>query len=448
MSPYAEGKLRDCLDCHRFPNIDTNEGVIASRALCMECHAKKECKKSLGKKALSLQLGPKSFEKSPHKYVACIQCHLDVARCPHQTRTGAQCLGCHHAHGEKTLHDPHLRIQCQACHHKSKYVFLDKKDDRVKLSHVDAHKHVIGLTDHQLAKVKRPELCLRCHYKGNKVGAAAIVLPSKGIICLLCHSTAFTIGHSGFLVALLIFIGGIVLSLLFWFKGEVEGEQRSLHRKISLVSERLWTIIFSREFWRLLKVFVLDVLLQRRILQESVRRWAIHSLIYLSILGRFFLGFLTLVVFRFWPESKFAIALIDKNYPSMAFIYDLLGLLILVGILWAAMQRFIIRPKHVVSEGQDNIALGIIGVLVVLGFLLEGCRILVTGLTSQVAYYSFIGYPISRLLGLLSLDWSSVYGVLWYCHALVGAIFVAYLPFGKMKHIINAPITLLMNYNR
>ncbi|MCP4579724.1 MAG: hypothetical protein GY846_25925, partial [Deltaproteobacteria bacterium] len=186
--------------------------------------------------------------------------------------------------------------------------------------------------------------------------------------------------------------------------------------------------------------------LQRRLLQESVKRWFIHSLIFLPILFRFLLSIFTFFVSRIGPESSLAVILIDKNSGFTAFANDLSGISILLGIVLAALQRFIIKPPHVVSEAKDNVALLLIGLLVVLGFLAEGVRILMTQLPPEVGLYSFIGYPISRLLSPLSAHCGALYPYLWWSHAVVGGIFVAYLPFGKMRHMFNTPLTLLLNY--
>lgn len=446
MPSQLDGKERECLDCHRFPNINTNAGVFASQSFCIECHGLKRCQKDVNNREVSLQVGLQSFGKTPHKFTACIQCHTDIARCPHESESGAQCMGCHSVHGEEEIHDPHLRVECQACHRTSKFVFLDKKVDRIRLSHFNDKKVPIGLTDHTLPDVSGQDFCQRCHNPENKVGAAAVALPSKSFMCILCHPAPLTIGHPIFWVAFLIFILGIVLTLRFWFKGSVGGEEKSLHRKIALSSESIWKTIFSKEIFSLIKVVFLDIFLQRRLLKESIKRWSIHSLIFLSILARLFLGLLTYYAHRIGPDSGLALALLNKNFGFTAFIYDLLGLFIVLGLIWAMIQRFILKPVHVAREGQDNIALCIIGVLILLGFLLEGSRILMTQIPPQVAVYSFIGYPIAKMISFTGLDWKVVYPYLWYAHAAVGALFVAYLPFGKMKHVFNTPLTLIMNY--
>ena len=447
MPPLLEGKQRDCLDCHRYPNVQTNAGAFASQSFCLECHQKDSCIKTVNKNKVSLKIDPEEIRKDRHAFVGCIQCHSDVARSPHQSKTGAQCRECHPPHnGADEIHAPHLRVQCQACHNVSKFVFLDQETDQVRLSHQNTKGMPIGLTDHHFQDTNREDFCERCHTPENKVGAADTALPSKSFLCIMCHDASLTMGGPVFWAALILFVIGIFVTVHFWFQGSVQGEEKSLHRKITLTSESLWSTFFSKKLFTLLETFLLDVILQRRLLQESVKRWFIHSLIFIPILFRFLLSVLTFFVARIGPDSSLAMVLIDKNSGFTAFVNDLCGILILAGILLAALQRLIIKPPHVVAETKDNLALLIIGILVFLGFLAEGARILMTQLPPEVGLYSFIGYPISRLLSLMGVQWSAVYPYLWWAHAAMGAIFVAYLPFGKMRHMFNTPLTLLLNY--
>ena len=447
MPPQLEGKTRDCLDCHRSPNVETNAGAFASQAFCLECHHKNECIKTIDKAKVSLKIDPEKIRKGRHAFVGCIQCHTDVARSPHQSKTGAQCLSCHPFHnGAGEIHAPHLRVQCQACHGVSEFVYFDKHTDLIRPAHINGKKTPIGLTNHDLQDTTRDDFCNRCHKPGNAVGAAHAVLPPKSFICIMCHNVSLSMGGPLFWVALIFLVLGIFLTLHFWFQGSVQGEEKSTHRKIGLVSESLWSTFFSKNLFTLLKTVLLDVVLQRRLLQESVKRWFIHSLIFLPILFRFSLSLFTFFVSRIGPESPLAVVLIDKNSGFTAFVNDLCGILILLGIVLAALQRLIIKPPHVVAETKDNLALLLIGLLILLGFLAEGVRILMTQVPPEVGIYSFIGYPISRLLSFIHIQWTAVYPWLWWAHAVVGAAFVAYLPFGKMRHIFNTPLTLLLNY--
>lgn len=433
-----------CLDCHRSPNINTNEGVHASRAFCFDCHQEKTCGKTIGKTRVPLQVTPETFDNNPHRFFACIQCHQDVARSPHKTDTGARCLDCHTPHGESIAHEPHIRVACQACHFESKYVALDPADGRVKLAHINETSTPISLADHNIADTSNRKSCEKCHHDKNRVGAPASVLPAKGALCIVCHNSPLAMGHPVFGVASLIFLVGILLTLRFWYQGSVQGEKKSLTRKIGLSAEAVWSTIFSKQFFSLATVFILDVVLQRRLLKESVQRWSMHALIFSAILMRFMLSVFTGLLSFFNPGSPWAMVLIDKNSGFTAVTNDLLGLLIFAGIGWALIQRFFIKPKHVVTETQDTIALIIIGALVSLGFILEGARILVTGIAADMAAYSFVGFFVANILSLAIRDWASLYPSLWYAHGLTGALLVAYLPFGKMRHIFNTPLTYFL----
>jgi nitrate reductase gamma subunit len=443
-----DGKERVCLDCHRRPNIQTNEGALASRALCFECHGREGIKRKWGEASVSLQVTPELFAGNRHQTVACVACHLDVARSPHRTMVGAQCLACHTVHGEGAAHDPHLRVSCQACHRQSSAVTLNKTTDRVVLSRLHDRGLPVALTDHRLPDTQDRELCLRCHVPGNKVGAAAAVLPAKSLLCLPCHYAPIAVGHGMFWTALGVFGLGLLLTGIFWFRGSVQGEEKSFHRKISLGSEAVWSALFSRQGWIIMKTFFFDVLLQRRILQESVKRWSIHSLIYYAIMLRFGLALFTHFSYFFKPGGALAYALIDKNHPFVALTNDLLGLFIVLGLATAVIQRFLVKPPHVVSEWQDNWALAIIGSLVLVGFMLEGARILVTGIPAEKASYSFVGYLLSRIFAVFPADWPATYVWLWYAHAVLGALLVAYLPFGKLKHVFVTPLSLVSQYKK
>lgn len=446
MPPAPAGEApRGCLDCHHLPNLASNEGIAASQALCQECHGQDAYRRRAPGQKVSLKVSLDSFAGSRHRWVACLSCHTDVARSPHQSAAGAQCRDCHPSHGEYAAHDPHSSVQCSACHYKSPYVELDQKTGQVRLARVNEQGQAIGLIDHGPNDLRQEALCARCHRAGNQVGAPEAALPAKGVICFLCHSASFSLGSWWFGLALLIFLGGLMAGGLFLLKGSVAGEEASLHKKIAAGSEELWRAFFSRSFWEALKVLWLDVFWQRRLLQESVRRWFLHSLIYLSLLAKMGLGLFTWLVHTAWPASALALALLDKNNGFVAVTGDLLGLLMLLGVLLAALQRWVVRPDHVVAEWQDNFALIILGVMILLGFVTEGARILISQVPPQAAALSFVAYPLSRLLARLGVDWPAAYAWLWYAHGLVAALFVAYLPFGKMRHMFTAPLSLIIN---
>ncbi len=441
MPMTEEGRTRVCLECHRLPNVSTNEGAKSSQAFCLECHGKDACVREDG---TPLKVTLDSFGKGRHGHEACIKCHRDVSRSPHQSRSGALCSMCHNPHGEGVAGDPHLRLQCQACHRKSPFIEYDIKRDLVVLSHKDDKDMPLSLVDHGLADSKDRDICNRCHKPGNTVGASSAILPGKSLLCIVCHNAPIAVGHWVFGVAFLICVAGFAGMVLLWFRGRIGGEEASIHKKISVTGEAIWQTVFSSGFFRLLSVFFFDVIMQRRLLKESVRRWFSHALIYYGFLGKFFLSILSLVAFGLFPDSHTSIALLDKNNWLTAILNDLFGGLILAGIVLSAVQRFLVRPAHVLSEEQDSIALILIGFIVASGFILEGARINLTGVPADKAVYSFIGYIVSGFLSSIMKEWQGAYGYIWWAHGIMWVIFFAYLPFGKLKHIVTTPLTLLV----
>ena len=437
----AEKKL--CWRCHRQPNLNSNEGMRASILLCMDCHGKKDVEKKVDGRSVSLYLDEKEYGKTVHRRIACVECHDGIATSPHRTSL-IECASCHGYHGEGKAHDPHRSVNCEACHHESKEVIKDPKTGRVVLMTVKEGVP-LKLTSHRLADFKKNKACEKCHFTENKLGAPIRVLPAKSLICIECHSASISLNDPVSIIAFILFVGGVGITLSLWFKGTLGAPTYSTHEKISYLAEKIWQVIFSRRILTLLKVFVVDVLLLRGILKESLSRWTIHSFIYLPFFLRFLIGLILLIASKCFPMSHSVATLLDKNYPPIAFIYDLLGLCVIIGVAGATMRRFQKQFQNRPSGGQDMIVLALLGAILITGFFVEGLRILLTAIPPAVALPSIIGYPLSLLLGLLPFRWEWVYPYGWYVHAILTGLFIIYLPFSKMFHILVSPMVLLIN---
>ena len=91
------------------------------------------------------------------------------------------------------------------------------------------------------------------------------------------------------------------------------------------------------------------------------------------------------------------------------------------------------------------VAITLLGSIFLIGFVVEGARIVATDLRPGLAAFSFIGYPISLLLDLIPLSWPTVYSWLWYIHVALVVAFVVYLPFSKFFHILISPLMVAVN---
>jgi nitrate reductase gamma subunit len=130
---------------------------------------------------------------------------------------------------------------------------------------------------------------------------------------------------------------------------------------------------------------------------------------------------------------------VNKNAPPVAFTYDFLAFLIVVGAIWALMRRALDSQMREITSVGDVVITALLGGIFAFGFVVEGVRLIVTQVSGAQAIYSFAGYGVSLVLRQLPIDWPSLYSYLWWVHAALVAAFVAYLPFSKFFHILVGP---------
>ena len=116
------------------------------------------------------------------------------------------------------------------------------------------------------------------------------------------------------------------------------------------------------------------------------------------------------------------------------------GLMMLLGLVIAAVRRFIYKPKMVRTELPDAVSILFLLGVVLGGFILEGI-----GITGSIAghtvnqEYSFVGYAFSLAT---PSSWGQYYDQAWLIHGVMSALFIAYIPFSKLFHMIATPIAI------
>jgi nitrate reductase gamma subunit len=144
------------------------------------------------------------------------------------------------------------------------------------------------------------------------------------------------------------------------------------------------------------------------------------------------------------PEWPFVWPMLDKNQPVTGFLFDVTGMILILGIVFALLRGAKRRSTQLPDlPNQDRIALTLIGGIVLVGFVLEGMRIAMTGFPGG-SEWAFLGYGIGELFsqGRYLVNF---YGYVWYLHALLSGTFLAYLPFSRLLHIVVAPLVLTAN---
>jgi len=441
--PSAEDE--GCRACHVMTEPMGTLEKSAADGLCFHCHGESgTAARELTAQAVS-PVNPQEFQASSHGAFSCLECHQRAVSYPHNDQSTRECLACHVRHGEKTAHDAHLGVACQACHLKNITPVKDQASQRIVWVRKMDGEPPAGI--HDFSWPDDEKHCARCHFSGNRLGAATRVLPPKGILCMPCHTATLTLGDMPSILAAIVFLGGLMILFSYWFTGSVAANpQGRVLEKWSVLAAGVIRAVCSPKIVAISQALVLDVLLQRRLYRRSKKRWAIHGLIFFPFVFRFGWGLISLLGSRFQPQWSAVWHMIDKNDSLTAFLFDLTGLMILTGLVLALVRGASKSPDSHGVARQDRPALFLIGGLVIVGFILEGLRLAMTGSSGRAAW-AFIGYGIGRLFSGPA-DLTGIYGYVWYLHAALNGLFIAYLPFSRLLHVIMAPIVLLANAGR
>ena len=300
--------------------------------------------------------------------------------------------------------------------------------------------------------------------------------------------------------SLFVFISGVIYKVYTWFSWKIGISSRDIDRfeRLAAAFKGMLEVIFSAKILILIKVFILDVVFQKRILKEDFLRWAMHMLIYT--------GFVLLLLMHAL-DKHITSSLFSEYYSTLnpfLFLRNFFGIMVIAGLAIAIYRRFILKVPRLKTNSMDYYAIIILAVIMVSGFFLEATKITsisdfermvnefsdvdekedVRALESlwvhefgtvspnlkepfelkllehgreiheancaachSSAKYAFAGYAVAKIINpiALLLDRAGGSNILWYIHFIACFFGMAYLPFSKMFHIIAGPISLLAN---
>jgi nitrate reductase gamma subunit len=436
LPPFAS-EDQDCMICHLQPGLEDARAAEKINRLCLGCHDQTQAETAAGDLTSVPFIETIDNHKWSHAQIACTECHQQAAAYKHSSQKLADCRQCHPPHDEKVAHDAHIRVACEACHLEGVQPVSDIESQRVlwKKSQLSGEPSKI----HQLVQFDDEAFCRRCHYPDNAIGAAGLVLPAKSMLCMPCHAATLSLGDTTTILTLVLFLAGMAMTFSLILSG-AGGKNKDVNHSDKDVGTADRTGIFAIR----IKTILWDVFFQRRLLRQSQIRWLIHGLIFFPLVIRFFWGLVALSASLTTPGVPWIWDMLDKNNALTGFVFDLTGLMILIGVILALIRGRIQRAGRISGlPGQDRTALILIGSIVLVGFVLEGMRIAMTGSPGSAAF-AFVGFSISGLFSRPSVL-SDLYGYGWYLHAILTGIFIVYLPFSRLMHMILSPVVLAWN---
>ena len=201
-----------------------------------------------------------------------------------------------------------------------------------------------------------------------------------------------------------------------------------------LKSTPKYKIIFSRQA---LKQTLLDTFLGLRVFKGDLSAGIMHSALFWGFVI-LFIGTCLLMIHEYLYSF-----LKGKNHLLFEVSMEVGGLVLLAGIIWALVRRYVQRVSRLERRLEDGLVpLGLL-MVVLSGFALEALR-----LASQKpawGHWSFAGAWAAGFISDSAAE--SVYPYFWWGHALLSLGFIAVIPFTKLFHMVGGPAALFLHHS-
>jgi heterodisulfide reductase subunit C/nitrate reductase gamma subunit len=213
--------------------------------------------------------------------------------------------------------------------------------------------------------------------------------------------------HTWLYLSLAICIGGLLWRMKQWLSGDIGPDNPgTLAQRASAAVGGVTAGVFSRRLLAVLVALVGDILLQLHLLKQHPLRWLMHMLV--------FWGFALLVLMHAFDDSVTLSLFPDyaSTLNPFFFLRNLLGVLVLVGLVIALIRRMIIAGQKQVTSRADILAIVLLGVIMISGFLLEAAQIVSEPLFDQMVA-DYHGSDDAHELAALKAVWTHDYHVVF-----------------------------------
>jgi Fe-S oxidoreductase/nitrate reductase gamma subunit len=160
--------------------------------------------------------------------------------------------------------------------------------------------------------------------------------------------------------------------------------------------------------------------------------------------GLFFWGFLVLFIGTClillqadFTDPLFGVRFLQGNfYLLFSLALDVAGALALLMLGGLFIRRYLLRPKGLETGRDDALMHGLLFVILLTGFVIEGARMAATELGTPLAIWSPVGLLVAQAFtGLGEQSLRTLHSGLWWLHLLLALGFIAAIPFTKLRHI-------------
>ncbi|MBM3710504.1 MAG: hypothetical protein FJW61_08810 [Actinobacteria bacterium] len=259
-------------------------------------------------------------------------------------------------------------------------------------------------------------------------------------------------------VFVFLFLLGFFYRVSIWLRGESgesfgnEEKKKSRIKKFLSYTYAFFKVFFSRNFFRIMKSFILDGIIHVNLFKDSRLKWFIH-------------------IFMFWGLSAFtlisifhmiSVATAPGGIPSQdssgfvrvfgtlenrftAFVLDISKVSIIFGALIAVLRFFIFKNKMKSVELKDKSAGVIISIIATFGFFYEAAFFTARDVAIEKSAFAPVGFILSYIFSFIKINWWTAAVVFFNLYIIGLLLFVAFIPYGKYSHMVFGPFVVVYN---
>ncbi len=135
--------------------------------------------------------------------------------------------------------------------------------------------------------------------------------------------------------------------------------------------------------------------------------------------------------------------LTGKKYLFFGLSMEIGGMLLLAGIIWSLVRRYIQRAPRLERRLEDGVVVLWFLVVVCSGFFLEA--VILSAQRPPWTEWAFFGPLIAGFIPQATA--LSIYPGLWWGHALLCLAFIAAIPYTKLFHLVGAPAAYYLHHS-
>ncbi|MFZ5827790.1 MAG: heterodisulfide reductase-related iron-sulfur binding cluster [Bacillota bacterium] len=142
-------------------------------------------------------------------------------------------------------------------------------------------------------------------------------------------------------------------------------------------------------------------------------------------------------------EADFGVKVMQGTFYLVfqSLILDLVGLAATVGLAYMLVKRFVLRPERLASGKHDFLTAGLLLVIMLQGFVIEGLRIALTD--DPWRAWSPVGWAFALPFeGMAEDGLVLAHQFFWWFHLVTVFGWIAHLPYTKMGHIFTGALNI------